>query len=791
MINNYIKIALRNLSKNRGFAVLNIVGLAIGIACTACIFLWVENELNYDDFNQKNDVLYVIRESQKFDDRVFTHSSTPALLGPAIKASIPGIANTCRVTEGQMSMLFTVNDKPVYGSGKYVEPSIFSMFTLPFVQGNAASAFSQISAVVITQAMAKKLFGNDERNVIGKSVRVNNKDSYTISGVLKDLPQNSTLQFEWLMPYQTYFAQNPWLNKWDNNSGNTYVELKPGVSPQALNKSLYNYIQNYSTYSTSHSSLFSMSDWHLYDDFENGKPTGGGKIEYVRLFIAVAFIILFIACINFMNLATAQSEKRAREVGVRKVLGAGKKGLVLQFISEALLMSIIAAVIAVVILLLTLPLFSNLVQVKLSLGLSNPLHLGALLIVALLCGLVAGSYPSFYLSAFNPIAVIKNIKLKDGSAAIIRKGLVITQFSVSIILIISTIIVYQQIQHVKTRDLGFNKDNLIELDVQGEMSKNFNVIKQDLLNTGYVESVALSDYRTLFNGNNTSGFTWAGKPVNSKVLVSTRFVTPGFIKTSGMKITDGRDLAYTDTLKIGNVLITKSLEQLMGKGSAIGKVIRHENDTLQLTVVGVVSDFVYGNFYGTPDPVMFLGTSPAHASNMYIRVKPGSNPEETLNGIQKVLKANNPAYPFSYRFMDEQFDRFFSNEALVGDIAQIFSGLAIIISCLGLFGLAAYTAERRFKEIGIRKVLGASVSGIVALLSTKFLQLIAVSCLVAFPVSWWLTSNWLKQYVYRVNVEWWVFAAAGMLTIIVALITICFQTVKAALANPVKSLRSE
>lgn len=593
------------------------------------------------------------------------------------------------------------------------------------------------------------------------------------------------------MPYQKYFDQNKWLNKWGNNSGNTYVELRPSINPTDINKLLYNYIQQYSANSRTYSSLFSMKHWRLYDEFENGKPTGGGKIEYVRFFVAIASIILFIACINFMNLATAQSEKRAREVGVRKVLGADKTRLVLQFISEALIMSSIAAVIAVIILLFSLPLFNNLFQSKHSLGLSNPLHVGALLTVGLLCGLVAGSYPAFYLSSFNPIAVIKNTKLKDGSAAVIRKGLVITQFSISIILIISTIIVYRQIQHVKTRALGFNKNNLIELDVQGDMAKNFNAIKQDLLNTENVESVALSDYRTLFNGNNTSDFTWAGKTANSKVLVSMRFVTPGFIKTSGMKITDGRDLTYTDTSKKENVLITKSLEQLIGKGSAVGKVIRHENDTLQLTVVGVVNDFVYGNFYGTPDPVVFLGTSPAHASSMYIRTKPGSRPEETLNHIQKVLKANNPAYPFDYRFIDEQFDRFFSNETLVGEIARIFSVLAVIISCLGLFGLAAYTAERRFKEIGIRKLLGASASGIFMMLAKKFLQLIALSCLVAFPASWWLITNWLKQYTYRVNLEWWVFAAVGALTIVIALITICFQTVKAVFANPVKSLRSE
>ncbi|PJJ79230.1 ABC transporter permease [Mucilaginibacter auburnensis] len=790
MLRNYFKTAIRNLTRNKGFAFLNIFGLAVGIACTACICLWVENEISYDSNNLKKDRLYIVKESQQFDSRVFTHSSTPGLLGPSLKADIPAIANTCRVTEGQTSLLFNAADKPVFALGKYAEPSIFSMFTLPFAEGNDVAALSQPNALVITQKMAKKIFGT-ESGVIGKTVKVDNKQQYVVTGVLRDLPLNSTLQFEWLMPYKAYFDQNTWLNTWNNNSGNTYVELKPRTDYKALNKTLYAYIQQHSEKSLSRTSLFPMTDWHLYNDFENGKPTGGGQIEYVRLFMVIACIILFIACINFMNLATAQSEKRAREVGVRKVLGAGKKLLVFQFISEAMIMSVIAAGTATIIMLLALPTFSNLMGVQLSLGFDNPVHVGALILIALLCGVVAGSYPSFYLSAFNPVTVIKSISIKDSGANTIRKGLVITQFAASIILISSTIIVYQQIQFVKERKLGFDKDQLVEMDVQGDMRKNFNAIKQQLLSSNYVTSVAMSDHRTLIEGNNTSGFTWAGKPANSKVLVSTRFVNPEFIKTMGMKIRDGRDLNYTDTLKMGNVLITQSLEKLMGKGSAVGKIIRHENDTTAFTVVGVVDDYVYGDVYGKPDPVMFLGSGESNANTIYIRIAPNTNAQDAVAGIQNIIKANNPAFPVDLRFMDDQFNRLFSNEVLVGNISKVFAGLAIIISCIGLFGLAAYTAERRFKEIGIRKVLGASVTGIVTLLSKNFMQLIAISCLIAFPVAWWLTNSWLTKYNYRIDVGWWVFVAAGSIAIIIALVTISFQSVKAALAKPVKSLRSE
>ena len=796
MLFNYFKTALRNITKNKANSFLNISGLAIGLAIAGLIFLWVEDEMNFDQFNAKKDQLYFVMVNQKYDSYVFTHWSTPGVMAPAMKAEIPGVANTCRVSEDQSRLLFTIGDKSMYASGRYTEASLFQMFTLPFVQGNASSAFRQLYSLVITEKTAHKFFGNDP-NVVGKTVRVDNKQDYVISGVIKDLPENSSLQFEWLAPFEIYYQQSPWAHEWGNCCISTYIELKPGTDPANVDKQLYGFIQKRVPASISHPFLSSMNDWHLRGQFVDGKRTGGGQIQYVHLFSLIAWIILFIACINFMNLSTARSEKRAREVGVRKVLGAQRSKLVFQFIGEAMLMSFLAGIAAVMLILLVIPEFNVLVQKDLKVNPGDPLHLSVFFTITIICGLVAGSYPAFYLSSFNPVSVLKGFKLKTGSAAFIRKTLVVMQFSVSIMLIISTIIIYKQIHHVKNRQLGFNKDNLIEIDIQGELQNRFSAIKNDLLNSGLVENAALSDHVTLYGGNNTDGITWERKAPGSKILISGRSVTPDFFATSGMHLLEGRNLKETDTafkegnLTVVNFVITQSLARLMGKETAIGKTMRNEGDpSTIIRVVGVVNDYVYGNMYGKPDPVGF-SVLPAHqATIMYVRIKPG-NPEQAVHQIEKIAKRYNPAYPFEYRFVDDQFNQMFSSEVLVSKLSRLFAALAILISCLGLFGLAAYMAERRTKEIGIRKVLGASVSGIAGLLSKDFIRLVLLSALIAFPAAWWTMNNWLQNYQYRISISWWVFILSGTIAMFIAVATISWQAVKAAIANPVKSLRTE
>ena len=794
MFKNFFKTTFRNLWKNKGYSFLNISGLAIGIACAGLIFLWVEDEMNWDQFNRKKDTLYRIRENQKYDTYVATFGSTPAPMGPAMQQEIPGVENTCRITAWN-TKLITIGNNSMYAFPNFADASLFSMFTFPFVQGNAATAFTQLYSMVVTQSTAKKFFG-DEKNIIGKTVRVDNKQDYIITGVIKDIPKNSTVQFEWVAPFQIWWNENKsWAQSWGNNDLDTYVELKPNVSAASINKILYDFIQKREPRSNARPFLWTAHDWHLRDEFDNGVQTGGGQIEYVHMFSVIAWIILLIACINFMNLATARSEKRAREVGVRKVLGAVKQNLISQFIGEAIFMAFIAAILAIILISLALPSFNVLVQKDLSLGLDKPLHLLALLVITLISGLIAGSYPSLYLSSFNPAFVLKGLKLKTGSAEIIRKGLVILQFTISIILIISTIVIYQQIQHVKSRSLGFNKNHLLEINTNDEFTKNYDVIKQDILNSGFVDNLALSDYRTLYGGNNTDGLIWEGKPANSKVLVSNRGVSPGFMNTYGLKILEGRDFIITDSItsKKQNILITKSLEELMGRGNALGKTLRWDGDTSGaiLTVVGVVNDFVYGDMYGKPDPVFFYCPDYKNTSEMYVRLKPIANLETALKQIEAIIKKDNPSYPFTYQFVDDQFNKMFLNEALIGKLSRVFAGLAIFISCLGLLGLAAYTAERRTKEIGVRKALGASVTSITTLLSKDFIKLVVTSCIVAFPAAWWMMSSWLQNYKYRIGISWWIFLLAGISAILIALITISFQSVKAAIANPVKSLRTE
>ena len=798
MFKNFFKTTLRSLLKNKGYSFLNIFGLAIGITCAGLIFLWVEDELNFDQFNKKIDRLYFVRENQKYDTYTATFGSSPAPMAPAMLQEIPGIANTCRIGGERSTKLITIGDKSMYASGSYVDTSLFSMFTFSFIAGDAKIAFKELHSMVITQAAAKKFFGDGDRyrDVIGKTVRVDNKQDYVISGVIKDIPKNSTVQFEWVSPFQIWWDENKsWAQSWGNNDLSTYVELKPNVDVASVNKILYDFIQKREPKSIARPFLWSAHDWHLRDEFDNGVQTGGGRVTYVHLFSVIAWIILLIACINFMNLATARSEKRAKEVGVRKVLGSGKRMLIFQFISEAIFMAVLSAALAVIIIALLLPSFNLLVQKNLVLGLNLPFHIGALLAIILICGLFAGSYPALYLSSFNPVFVLKGLKMKGSSAAVIRKGLVVLQFSVSIILIISTIIIYQQIQHVKNRNLGFDKNNLLQVDMNSEMTKNYQAVQQDLLNTGLIENVAASNYNTLYSGNNSGGLVWDGKTFSNQVLISMRYVSPGYMKTSDIRILEGRDLVQTDSVqsKKMNVLITQSLEKLMGDNSAVGKTLHWDGDTsgTVVNVVGVVNDYVYGNMYGKPDPVMFFCVSTPDASNMYVRLKPNANVETAIKQIEAVIKKDNPSYPFTYHFVDDQFNQMFQNEQLISKLSRVFAALAIIISCLGLFGLAAYTAERRTKEIGVRKVLGASITNITTLLSKDFLQLVFISCVVAFPVAWWMMHAWLQNNKYKIEISWLIFLVAGAVAMFIALITISFQSIKAAIANPVKSLRTE
>src|SRR5215831_7092416 len=498
MVKNFLKSAFRNLWKNKSYSFLNIAGLAIGITCSGLIFLWAEDELSFNHNNTRRDQLYQVLENQAYDGKTYTFPSTPGMLGPALKEELPGVSNAFRATWQQYT-LFSLGDKTIFENGFYADSSIFDMMTLPFVQGRKEKVFEQLHSVVISEKMAKKFFG-DATSAMGKSLKVDNQNEYVVSGVLKDLPTSSTFQFDWLAPFKVYLDQNSWLLQWGNNGIQTFVELDKNAEPSALNKKLNGFIKAKDTSAIAKPFLLSMNDWRLRSEFKEGKNVGG-RIKYVQIFSSVAWIILIIACINFMNLATARSEKRAREVGVRKVLGAGKKILIAQFIGEAILMSFLSVILGIGIMYLLMPLFNTLTEKQLTVGISNPVHIVSLLILAIICGLVAGSYPALYLSSFNPIKVFKGLRLKDGGPALVRKGLVIVQFTSSIVLIIGTIIVYQQIQHIRNRDLGYDRDSVIQTGLQGDMQKNFVPIKQELIGSGYVKNVAMSSLNMLYMGS--------------------------------------------------------------------------------------------------------------------------------------------------------------------------------------------------------------------------------------------------------------------------------------------------
>lgn len=802
MYRNFFKIAIRNLVKNKTFSLLNIFGLATGITCASLIFLWVEDELTFDQVHEKKENLYALRINANFGGTLYTLGSTPRPMAAAIKKEIPGIANTARISDEDQRKLFSFSNKSLYAVGRYADPALFEMLSFHFMQGNAKDAFKQLYSLVITEKAALKFFGTT-KSVLGRTLRLNNEQDYVITGVVKDFPLNSTLQFEWLAPYEVTIQERIARGEggdevdWGSYGPFTYVELEANVNPATVNQQLKNFIGRKKADQKSVAFLFPMSDWRLHSSFENGQQVASAQMKQLRMLSTIAWIILLIACINFMNLATANSQKRSKEVGMRKVLGAGKGKLIHQFMGEALLLSGFAMLVAVGLLILVLPAFNQLMEKELSLNLINPVHVLGLIAIAAICGLVAGSYPAFYLSSFRPALVLKKLNLKTGGAAMIRRGLVVLQFSASVVFIISTIVVFMQIQHVKNRELGFNKENLLEIDVQQDVSSMLPVIKQDLLQTGVVENMASADRIMIQGGNTDDRFTWQGKAKDNKVAIAFRNVSPEYIATSGMQVIEGKDFALNAATESSKVIITESMAKLMGEGSAVGKIIQSPRDNEEgvfsnMTVVGVISDYVYGDVYGeAPGPVVFFCKTTDRARLLYIRLRAASKLDEALGKIEAVMKKDNPTFPFEYKFVDDQFNELFKSEAQISKISTLFAVLAVFISCLGLFGLAAYTAERRTKEISVRKVLGASISSITGLLSKEFLQLVFIACLVAFPVAWYLMHNWLQTYAYRIVIKGWVFFAAGVMVMLIAVLTVSFQAVRAALENPVENLRRE
>jgi len=795
MLKNYILTTFRSLRNKPTYSLLNVAGLALGIACATLIFLWVEDELSFDRRISGHDRIYWSRLNMPYNGAISSFDGVPGPMAPEAIKTIPGIRYAVRLSSGERR-LFVTNDKTIYENGIFADSSYLDLFRVPFLRGAAAGALRRPQSIIISEPMARRFFG--DADPMGKTLRMSNSVSYTVTGVVPESPSNQTFRFDWLTSFDDFLEQQQGMKVWGNLGRPAIYELEPGVDPEFIAKRLTALIRpKDQEYTKSEMILWPMKEWHLYSNYTNGKQDGGA-IKFVRLFSLIASIILLIACINFMNLATARAGQRAREVGVRKTLGALRRSLIGRFISESLLLSFCSVLLAVFLVYLALPAFNVLVDKALVFHPFTPAHLIGLFTIGSCCGLLSGSYPAFYLSSFNPVTVLKGLKVRArGSAGFIRKALVITQFVVSVVLIISTVVIYQQVQHIKDRDLGYDKHDLLYLDVQGKMGEHYDAIRDHLMATGVLDQTAISFSQPFYmwSGTDNQHILWEGDDPNSKEFINQEAVSPGYVQTMGLKIVAGRDFYANPDVDSSSVIINETLAKLMGKAGKVGTRIYNldGNTKSPRTIIGIVGDFVFNDMYGKPNPLYIMCRRAwyPYTHSLNLRLKPGVNPSTAIATITTVIKADNPGYPVEVKFADDQYNQLFGQETRIGKLAGLFATLAILISCLGLFGLAAYTAEQRTKELGIRKVLGASIPSLAGLLSREFLQLVSLSCLVAFPVAAWAMNGWLASYAYRTPIHWWVFAAAGLGALLIALFTVSFQALRAALANPVKTLRSE
>jgi predicted permease len=785
MIKNYLKIAWRNLIRNKGFSITNILGLTIGMTCTIFIFLWVKNELAYDKFHKDHDNIYQVMATRDFKNNIFTDPNMVLPLAKALEGGNP-LLKRAVVTTHQESHLVQYGEAKLKKDLYQVSDQFFNIFSWKFIKGNVATAINDPKSIVITESAAKSFFGNDDP--INKVLKIDNELNYKVSAVVADPPDNSTFKFDLIVPfdYSTEYIKNR-MHEWTNSSHNVFIQTTPGANMAAVDKFIdqvkhqHDANDKVSKYFT-----FPMNKWHLYSEFKDGKNVGG-MIEYVRLFVVIAIIILLIACVNFMNLSTARSEKRAKEVGIRKTLGSDKRQLVTQFFFESIILAFIAFILSVAAVYLLMPLFNSLVNKTLHLNIIDPFFIIGALAIILFTGIVAGSYPALYLSSFNPVKVLKGTFAAGKSAVLPRRILVVGQFVMSILLISATIIIYQQIQHVKDRNIGYNPDNLIMLPSSQAIDKNYAAIKQELFNTGLISAVTRTSAPITEIWWKSGSPDYNGKSADGNIIFSGLRTDVDFTKTMGNKILQGRDFKATPG-DSAVMILNKAAVSAMNVKNPIGLEMRY--GPRKYTVVGVVDNIVMASPYDAVDPLMIY-YDPNGSSMVNVRLKDGTQPQKAIKSLEGIFKKYDPVNLFEYKFVDEEFGKKFITEELISRITNIFAGLAIFICCIGLAGLASFTIEKRFKEISVRKVMGASVQQLLMLISTEFLKLVLVAFLIAVPLTWWLMNNWLQKYTYHISISIWLFAIVGVLILFLTLIVVCLNTMRAATANPVKSLRSE
>jgi putative ABC transport system permease protein len=790
MIKNYLKIAYRQLLRQKMYSIINIGGLATGMAVSFMLLIYVYSEFSFDKFYPHTDRLYQVFRNQPNNHEINTNTATPILLAPAMQQEYPDIEKIAR-TNGPNDVSVLYDNKLTKVSTMAADPAFLSMFDVQVTRGNIANPFPDISSIIITESEAKALFGN--ANPIGQTLLFGQeKFPLKVTAVINDPPQTSSFSYKAIISWQTEVSQQGWMKglTWDHFSFQTYALLKPGVSVNAFNSKFKNIIGRHDPNVKENTLfLYAFTRTHLYSQFKNGVNVGG-SIEFVRLFLYLAIGILLIACINFMNLSTARSEKRAREVGVRKAIGAHRTSIIQQFLAESLLMAFLSFALSIILIVLLLPVFSNMINIRLAVPYTNIGAWLSALGLTLLTGLLAGSYPAFFLSSFRPVKVLKGQVISSGSTVRPRQALVVVQFTFAICLILSSIFIYKQLDYIKNRPVGYSREGLVEMDPEGDVLGKFEAFRQDALNTGAVTDAAITLGSIASINSNSWGITWPGQlPGEEKIPIDEIAVTYHFIHTYGLTLTQGRDFDNSRPADSAAVILNEAAVHLMRFRSPLGQLVKWQGH--QCPVVGVVKNFVWGSPYEPVKPAIIGFKKDWAAYNIGFRLNPRQPVSKSLSQLQSVYKKYNPQYPFEYKFTSEQFENKFRTEKLLGSMASIFTCLAIIISCLGLFALASFSAEQRKKEMSIRKVLGATTGNIWLKLSQEFLMLVLISFMIGSFISLYNVKNWLDKFTYHTAINWWVFAATGLGAILIALLTVSFQSVKAALANPVKSLRSE
>lgn len=789
MIRNNFKICWRHLIKDRQFTVLNVLGLSAGLACALLIYLWVHDELSVDKFFKKNSQIYQLMELRKSDGEIKLSDESSGLLNEVLKAQEPEIEYATAVAPPEWWQKFTLTagDKNIKAIGQYAGKDYFNIFSFNLLEGSPGRVLADKTSIVISDELARKLFNTTE-NIIGKVVRFQQEKDFFVSGVFEKVPDHSSQQFDFVLSFDYLFEVQQWVKTWISTGPHNFVLLKQGTDVAALNRRIANAVLANSGDSTRSVAAMLFADNYVHHTFDHGSRVGG-RMQYVRLFSIIAAFILGIACINFMNLSTARASKRLKEVGIKKVVGAGRRQLIAQFLMESLLLTAFAMILAVGFALIILPAFNALTGKSISAAFDLTLIL-RLIGITIFTGLLSGSYPALYLSGFNPISILKG-KLQASMGEIFsRKGLVIFQFSISVMLIISVLVVSRQVQFIQGTDPGYRKDNVVRFNSEGRIRKNVEPFMADLKKIPGVLNASFTFNNMVGRNFGHSGLDWDGKDPNENIYFEGFGGSYDFIETMGMQIKEGRSFSKNYGAENSKIILNEAAIRVMHLKDPVGKTIKMFDNPAQ--IIGIIKDFHFESLHEAVKPMYMTLVDGVDNPwfKIMVRIK-GGQERQTIARIQKFYESFNPGFPFDFNFLDEAYQKQYQTETRAGTLSRYFAGLAIIISCLGLFGLATFTAQRRQKEIGIRKVIGASVAQIATMLSGDFLKLVLIAVLIAFPVAWWAMNQWLNGFAYRIHMGIDVFVIAGISAVAITVFTIGFQTVRAALANPSRSLKSE